>query len=409
MGPLIHAEFDSNQDKESKFGRLASKYMRLSLVLALLNVAVLLLFGEILIRSLIESDPQGPLVGNVRLLPRYWPDVAHHWQRQWRRHHSNAGIFVFDPILGWTIAPNREGIGASGELLFSSAEGARARYRGEIIKSPSKANIALIGDSYVFGSDVNFEDTWAYHLEQSLRSDVRVLNFGVPGYGVDQAYLRYVHHVRDLQPRIAILALISHDVLRTSMVYYAVGFPSAVAPGPKPRFILRDEQLKLINTPLPLPGAVYKIKSIEQLPYIVYDSAYRPSDWQSHWYDFLYLFRFLASVSFHDVPSTETVLLNGAILKSFVRDAISNGTLPLIVYLPSYSELGDGTKSISKTRSLGVAVLEEAKVDFVDLTDCVGAIEERRRFTEGWHYTTHTNAILADCLREVVIAKLSQT
>jgi len=404
------AQFDSSQGDGQKFAGLTSKYVRLSFTLGLLSLALLLILGEILIRLFTVSDPEGPLVGNLRLLPRYWPNVANQWQRRWRQHHSDSGVLAFDPILGWTVAPNKKGVGPAGEKLFSSTEGARARDQRESFRDRYAAlSIALIGNSYVFGSDVNFEDTWGYHLEQRFGGDVKVLNFGVPGYGVDQAYLRYLKDVRELRPKIAILGLISHDLLRTTMVYYAVGFPGAVAPGAKPRFMLIDGQLKLINTPLPSPEDVYAIQSIEQLPYIVYDRAYRPSEWQSQWYDVFYLFRFVVSFSFAELrPSTETVSLNRAILNSFVREATSKGTLPLIVYLPSYLELSGGRDAPSRTTSLGVQVLKDAEVDFVDLTDCVEGVEGQRRFTRGWHYTPHTNSVLADCLHDVLIARLSR-
>jgi len=48
-----------------------------------------------------------------------------------------------------------------------------------------------VGDSFTFGQEVTYEESWGYLLEKALGSEFQVLNFGVAMYGVDQAYLRY--------------------------------------------------------------------------------------------------------------------------------------------------------------------------------------------------------------------------
>jgi hypothetical protein len=327
----------------------------------------------------------------------------------WRRHASDSGIFVFDPQLGWTVAPNGHGIGPAHEANFSSAEGLRAPAEGiRFGDRNARTRIALLGNSYVFGSDVNYEDTWGFQLEERLGQDTQVLNFGVPGYGVDQAYLRYLKDVLTWHPDVAILGLISHDLLRTTMVYYAVGFPGAVVPGAKPRFILRDGHLVLLNVPLPPPEIVYATQSIRELPFIDYDQMYRPTEWQRHWYEFSYLLRFAISwspqseASVSPYENEETVALNGAIIRSFVREATAAGTIPIVAFLPSFMELRDAGTRLSGTPLLGIRVLEQSDVEFVDLTGCVERVDERERFTTGWHYTSRAGSTVAGCLKNIV-------
>ena len=69
-----------------------------------------------------------------------------------------------------------------------------------------KTRIALVGDSFTFGEDVTYEETWGYFLEKELGSQFQVLNFGVAGYGVDQSFLRYEKDVRKWKPKIVIFA-----------------------------------------------------------------------------------------------------------------------------------------------------------------------------------------------------------
>jgi lysophospholipase L1-like esterase len=65
---------------------------------------------------------------------------------------------------------------------------------------PAKRRIAVVGDSFTFGLEVRYEDTWPYQLERALGPEFRVLNLGVDGYGVDQAFLRYRRDVLAWRP-----------------------------------------------------------------------------------------------------------------------------------------------------------------------------------------------------------------
>lgn len=395
-------------------GGIASKPVRLSLTMSFVSIAFMLLLCEAVVRAFAVSNPEGSLVGDVRLLPRDWQEVAAYRGTLWQRHASDSGVFVFDAQLGWTVAPNGQGMGPAHETYFSSAEGLRAPAQGiKFGDRSARTRIALLGDSYVFGSDVVYEDTWGFQLQQRLGPDTQVLNFGVPGYGVDQAYLRYLKDVRPWHPDIAILGLISHDLLRTTMIYYAVGFPGAVVPGAKPRFILRDRHPVLLNVPLPRAEDVYAARSIRDLPFIDYDRMYRPTEWQRRWYEFSYLLRLAISwspqsgVGRSPPENEETASLNGAIIRSFVRDATDAGTIPIVAFLPSFMEFRATSGRLSGTLLLGMRVLEQSGVEFVDLTSCVEKVDERERFTAGWHYTPRANSAVGDCLRDIVEERLS--
>lgn len=385
---------------------LAPKAVRLSFAMGLVSITLTLILGEIIVRFSSESDPAGPSVGGLQLLPRDWQKVVHHRRSRWEQHASDAGVFVFDSELGWTVGPNRKGVGGAHETIYSNSEGARVGAEEFGSKDHSiRIKIALLGNSYVFGSEVDYEKTWGFRLEDRLGAAVRVQNFGVPAYGVDQAYLRYLKEVRDMHPDIAILGLISHDLIRTTMVYYAIGFPGGVVPGAKPRFIMKDGQPTLLNVPLVSPEIVYKTPFIKNLPYVDYDRSYRPAEWQPRWYEFSYLLRFGVSCCTPygeelSIPprNDETVSLNGALLHSFIQTAISAGTTPIVVFFPYYTESRDAGGRLSGTYLLGVDVLKEAGVDFIDMTDCIDGVNKRERFTIGWHYTPWANSVIADCL-----------
>jgi hypothetical protein len=56
----------------------------------------------------------------------------------------------------------------------------------------TESSVYIFGDSYVFGSGVNDEHTFAYLLQQA-RPEWRVRMFALGGYSLTQAYLRFEH------------------------------------------------------------------------------------------------------------------------------------------------------------------------------------------------------------------------
>ncbi len=124
---------------------------------------------------------------------------------------------------------------------------------------------------------------------------MQVLNFGVDGYGVDQAYLRYARDVRPWRPDVVILGLINHDLFRSLAVYSFVSFPGWPFPFAKPRFVTDLDRLALLNVPLPSPESIVAARSIRELPFIEYDPGYRAEDWEWHTLDSSYLYRLIVS------------------------------------------------------------------------------------------------------------------
>jgi hypothetical protein len=67
--------------------------------------------------------------------------------------------------------------------------------------------IACFGDSYTHCDEVGDDETWQTYLAGLLEADV--YNFGTPGYGTDQAYLKYLGMRGHLRTPVVALGLIS--------------------------------------------------------------------------------------------------------------------------------------------------------------------------------------------------------
>lgn len=136
----------------------------------------------------------------------------------------NAAMSV-DPTLGWP-PPSAA---TSGERDASGA-----KYNVDF-PDPREACASAYGDSFVWGNDVPQADGWIEQLARKL--GCRVSNYGVGGYGVDQAYIRFQRMTDDNAP-IVLLGIFPDDIVRTVNQYRAlIGF----APEPvwvKGRFVL---------------------------------------------------------------------------------------------------------------------------------------------------------------------------
>jgi hypothetical protein len=261
-----------------------------------------------------------------------------------------------------------------------------------------------VGDYLTFGLEVSYEQTWGARLEQALGGDVQVLNFGVDGYGVDQAYLRYARDVRPWRPDVVIFGLITHDLYRSMAVYSFVSFPGWPFPFAKPRFVVNGDRLALLNALLPSPRAILAAPSIADLPFVEHDRAYRAEDWLWHPLDRSYLYRFLTSAyrgwSTPDPRGSDAqvMALNREIVRAFLRDARADGALPVVVYFPSRLDFRIRLRKPAWT-SLAQKMLREAGIPHTDLTDCLVDLDPADRFGPG-HYAPGGNAAVARCLRD---------
>jgi hypothetical protein len=267
--------------------RAAGRRLAFTVALNLVPVALLLIGGELAVRMLVRPTDRGPVFMGTHLLPWQWSDVIAQNEAILRRAAANGSFLMPDERLGWVINPGRQ---TADGLYFSSVEGLRSPRPGVTFADRRpRHRVALVGDSFTFGLEVSYEQAWGARLEQALGGDVQVLNFGVDGYGIDQAYLRYIRDVRPWRPDVVIFGLITHDLYRSMAVYSFVSFPGWPFPFAKPRFVADGDRLALLNVPLPSPRAILAAPAIRDLPFIEYDRAYRAEDWIWHPLDRSYL------------------------------------------------------------------------------------------------------------------------
>jgi hypothetical protein len=146
----------------------------------------------------------------------------------------DAARGVYDAYLGYVPKPGRY-VGTF--VATVTPEGLR-RSAG---KPPAGDAVLAIGDSFVFGDDVNDNESWPAYLESMLSRPV--FNGGVFGYGLDQAVLRAELLIEELRPKTVVISLIADDLERCEMSYRYCW---------KPYFQIVNGALHRENDPVPM-------------------------------------------------------------------------------------------------------------------------------------------------------------
>lgn len=143
---------------------------------------------------------------------------------------AGFGRHYFHPAWGWDIDDRKKG--ALGTRSVRDYE-KRSRYK-----------IKAFGDSFTYGWHVEANETWTAFVEAT--DDWACLNYGVPGYGTDQALLKYQDCA--VPSEYTILAIYDEDIGRMMTRYYAF-YDRGKTFYVKPRFALSED------------GAITKIES----------------------------------------------------------------------------------------------------------------------------------------------------
>ena len=82
-----------------------------------------------------------------------------------------------------------------------------------------------------------------------IDSKLEVLNFGVKGFGTDQAFLRYKKDGIKYNSHIVLIGFMSENIFRNVNVFRPFYLKNTKFPLTKPRFILEKNKLVLLNNP----------------------------------------------------------------------------------------------------------------------------------------------------------------
>jgi hypothetical protein len=403
---------------------------RADFALMLGSLLITLLLCEFAVRFLGTTDADGQFfVGTLPIKPYHLPIQQTSVQID-NYLNSRASYVTYDPDLGRTNRPN--GVSETG-MYRANADGLRANRDFALTGDPDTIRIALLGDSFTHGSDVQFEESWGHLLEQNLRDrglNVEVLNFGVGGYGMDQIYLRWQKDAVRYQPDIVLYGFIPYNVGRNLTIYRAFCHTETSLPFFKPRFMLSgpEDQLKLVNSPTVAPEEIVPtLQTFEDSPLAEYDYYFHVEDYRDRlWFKSRLIG--LAATSLDNLsPEVNTCddlketpasySLDGepsrlalAIVRDFEIDVTAHDAKFFLLHMPTNPSLEKGKRGES-------VVYQELLTEFDNRYDVIDPspafLQERisRMIGKGLHFTPRGNEIFATYVADgiySVVLEMSQ-
>jgi hypothetical protein len=338
---------------------------------------------------------------------------------------DSSPMLAPDPVLGWRY---RSGYGDS--LNVINAQGLRSSRRYASRPQPGVLRVAAFGDAFVYGNDVADSAAWPALMEQ-LFPQIEVLNYGVGGYGVDQAYLRFCAEGAALSPRIVIIGFATDELRRVVNVYrrFISNHEFALV---KPRFVLdAGGDLALLPNPLPHPSdyARYLRSPRDIIELGVNDYWYQAAIYRNPLYDYSATVRLLTTLwlrvdnrylapnrlfrhgGFN--PSSSAFRIQIALFEHFAAAVRAAGARPIVVLFPDRQALEQARRGRETIFAPLVRELAAHGIERVDLTQ---AFLQSPGDLSTWflpvgdysrHYAPAGNRVVAQWLARDVLAHLT--
>jgi lysophospholipase L1-like esterase len=339
---------------------------------------------------------------------------AHQLSRVKAIYQASYGSTQVDPELGW-----RPRTGYRSADININAQGLRGSRTYAPARPPGILRVAAFGDSLVFGYEMADGDCWPAAMER-LFPEMEVLNYGVLGYGLDQAYLRYKAEGQQLAPEIVVIGCTPGANIRCTGVYGPFIADSGRSdPLTKPRFLL-DGQGGLILFPNPMRSQQELERALRERKPIAalgrYDETYRPCVYVNPLYDYSAMVRLLcwlgSKVETKLVdryrqykggllnPSAESFKVVVEILDRFSTEVKSVGATPVVVLWAEPATVERSRRGQPPTYQPLRDVLGARGIAYLDTADAFRDTPGRWQawFHDAIHFSPSGNRIVAEWL-----------
>lgn len=326
---------------------------------------------------------------------------------------DTSSYMMFDPDLGWTIRPH-----GNRPQYKANSKGLRATREYDLVPPAGRVRVGAFGDSFIHASGVPTGFTWEEKLE-GLEPGLEVINFGIPGSAPDQALLRYRREGAQYHPSVVLIGMMSENINRMVNTFRPFYFARSGLPFSKPRFGVRGGKLVLYENP---------IRSIDEYRALLKD----PEAWLPRLgeHDYFYQrnnqrsrFAFLPSVRFARVIGNQyfnqpVFLPNGfyntrseayevtfRVLDQFYREALDNGSLPVIVLFPQRKDVRLRHEGEKVTYQPLLDELRNKGYRVIDLADGFQHYDPEAEMTKKnfLHYPKVGNQMAAQWLRDELV------
>jgi len=325
---------------------------------------------------------------------------------------------VIHAELGWKVKP-----GYNTRWDQINLKGLRSNREYSREPNEKTIRIAAFGDSFIFGSEVPNKDSWSSIVERDYKN-IEILNYGVPGYGTDQAFLRYQNEGKDLNPKIVIIGFAPVNLRRSVNRYRRFMSPSNMVFF-KPRFVLdKNDKIRLLKNPINSKSDYKKLLNNPKMILDVgeNDQWYEPAIYENPLYDLSATVRLATTVwlRIYNRYFDENRILDGSVfnrkseafkvqtqlIEHFVKEVKKDKKIPVVVILPSEIMISDARNGKPKVYDPVVSYLLEKGIRVEDMMDAFlkqnNQIKEETWFMRR-HYSPIGNKVIGDWIVNKIV------
>jgi len=347
--------------------------------------------------------------------PIYKNSISQLHQRLIRLYLKNDTYIIHNKELGWTLRPDTDRDG-----YRINAQGIRGNREYDYAPRPGKVRISAFGDSFTFCDEVKNHETWEYQLEQQ-NPELEIINFGVSGFGVDQAWMRYLNYGRKFNSEFVFIGFMPGNTLRHVNVFRPFLQPSTGLPLSKPRFLMAQDTLRLLENPLKTLDDYRQMLENDQkvVPRMgIFDYHYAANyghsifdksrtarlgkvffaEWQKNAGDRLMLENGVYN------PDSEAFNLTLALLKQFYNQVLADGAKPIILIFPSKKSVTRYEDGKPSPYIFYLQHFQKLEFDFIDLMnifDTAAPAVSSSHFRVS-HFSAQGNAHIAQYLNHYI-------
>ena len=347
--------------------------------------------------------------------------ITHPKQRLWIAElgkEKTESIGRFDAELGWTWRPSA--IDSNGVTI--NALGARGPREYAKEKPAGTTRAITFGDSFTFGDEIGDDKTFQ-RIYEGRHRDFEMINFGVSGYGTDQALVRYRRLGRDLDADVVCIGIMLENIGRNVNRFRPLWNTRTGFCATKPRFVLRGDALELL--PQPFDTRESLLAALED------DSVFDHITTDEYWWKrpavptgrISSLVRIAAGFLGERARSPERLWRDQdgepfrttlAILETFQTEALANGArfAPILIF-PAPKDLYEHALPSDEYWQALLGELERRGMDVINPIPALAARELELRAAPGQgslyfksHLTSVGNSVVADEIHRWLEARL---
>ena len=288
-------------------------------------------------------------------------------------------VLIHDALLGWTNARNFHD---KDNAQSTNSKALRGTREFDELPAPGALRVALFGESFIYGEEVPDGEDFCAQLG-ALDPTLEVMNYGVSGFGTDQALMRLRSEGVQSHAQVICIGVMLENIVRNVSRFTRLRNPYLKGVGIKPRFRLEHGELVLVPTPFAtelevcdavlaktLPDQVREFDMFAELPYErwIWKSSLarlylgwrgsKARDYRAAWLD----------------EQAEPFQLLLAILQAFDAQARAAGaTRTIVLVFPPKEDLELVLAGKPRFWSGLARALESRHIEFLDFSDVLAA------------------------------------